>query len=98
MTDVPTGRGLLHSPAIHQPVQAAKLDAQVDGGIEWNWSPGQLGHWAGTETPVYAAKLDTRLGPMIRVYEFDRFNDTFFQVPRPTSADNPIMLRERVAL
>ena len=50
LTDVPTGRSLVHSPAIHQPVVAAKLDAQVDGGIEWNWSPGQLGHWAGACT------------------------------------------------
>jgi hypothetical protein len=54
-------------------VLAAKLDAQVDGGIEWNWSPGQLGHWAGTETDTYAAKLTTRMGPMVRIYEFDRF-------------------------
>lgn len=29
---------------------------------------------------MYAAKLATRKGPMIRIYEFDRFNETFFQV------------------
>eukprot|EP01079_Euglenida_sp_SAG-EU17-18_P000752 gene752-2523_t len=80
MTDLATGRPLLHSPAIHQPVMAAKLDAQVDGGIEWNYSPGQLGHWAGTEQDVYLARLDTPRGPLIRVYEYERFNGTYFQV------------------
>eukprot|EP00040_Diaphanoeca_grandis_P032638 m.198319 g.198319 ORF g.198319 m.198319 type:complete len:456 (+) comp32689_c0_seq5:544-1911(+) len=80
MTDVPTGRSLLHTPKIHQPIIAARLDAQVDGGIEWNWSPGKLGHWVGTEQDVYAAQLDTVKGPMVRVYEYDRWNQTVFQV------------------
>jgi hypothetical protein len=80
VTDLPSGRSLVHSPAIHQPVKAARLNAQVDGGIEWNWSPGKLGHWVGTESDVFAAKLETSKGPMVRVYEYDRWNGTYFQV------------------
>ena len=80
MTDVPSGRGLIHTPTIKQPVQTARLGAQQDGGIEWNWSPGMIGHWVGTQRDVFAAKLNTSLGPVLRVYEFDRWNETFFQV------------------
>lgn len=51
-----------------------------DGGIEWNYSPGILGHWVGTEDHVWAAKITTKLGDVLRIYEFDRFNATMFQV------------------
>ena len=80
MTDVPTGKSMLHSPNVRQAVQSARLSAQVDGGIEWNYMPGLLGHWVGTERDVWAAKLKTSKGPMLRIYEFDRFNETYFQV------------------
>eukprot|EP00038_Savillea_parva_P012091 m.202172 g.202172 ORF g.202172 m.202172 type:complete len:838 (-) comp21693_c0_seq1:299-2812(-) len=80
MTHVPTETSLLHSPVTRQPVQTSRLGAQVDGGIEWNWSPGELGHWVGTQRDVFAAKLNTSKGPMVRIYEWDRWNSTYFQV------------------
>lgn len=50
------------------------------GGSEWNWSPGIIGHSAFSETEVYLARLDTEKGPILRVYEFDRYNGTVWQV------------------
>lgn len=32
----------------HQPIPSSVRNGQVDGGIEWNWSPGMIGHWADT--------------------------------------------------
>jgi len=80
MRHLPTNASLLHSPDIRQPVQSSRLSAQVDGGIEWNYSPGLLGHWVGTQQDVWAARLHTSKGPMLRIYEFDRFNESYFQV------------------
>ena len=80
ITHVPTGRSMLHTPSTRQPIQSSRLGAQVDGGIEWNWSPGKLGHWVGTQVDVFAARVQTSLGPMVRVYEWDRWNETYFQV------------------
>ena len=80
MKHMKSGREMLHSPSVHQPITASVLNAQVDGGIEWNYSPGRLGHWVGTERDVWAAKLQTTKGPAVRVWEFDRVNETFFQV------------------
>ena len=80
MTHLPTNKSLLHSPTIRQPVQSSRLGAQVDGGIEWNWSPGKLGHWVGTQRDVHAARIDTKRGPVLRVFEFDRWNHSYFQV------------------
>ena len=80
MRHLPTNTSMLHSPAIRQPIQSSRLSAQVDGGIEWNYSPGVLGHWVGTQQDVWAARLQTSKGPMLRIYEFDRFNESYFQV------------------
>jgi hypothetical protein len=76
----PTGRDLLHTPSVVQPIIASVLNAQVDGGIEWNYSPGVLGHWVGTRDDVWAARVKTSRGDVLRIYEFDRFNETAFQV------------------
>jgi hypothetical protein len=78
-----TGRvtDLVHSPKTHQPVMASVRNAQVDGGIEWNWSPGLLGHWALTEDHVFAARMPAPWGgDVLRIYAFDRFNHTAMQV------------------
>lgn len=49
------------------------------GGIEINYSQ-YIGHSAFAERGLFAAKFDTEKGPVIRTYEFDRFNGTTFQV------------------
>ena len=73
-------RELLFANRAHQPANIGALKAWAAGGAEWNWSPGIIGHSAFSETQVYLAEVDTERGPMLRVYEFDRYNGTFWQV------------------
>jgi hypothetical protein len=73
-------RDMVYANRAHQPANIGALKAWVAGGIEWNWSPGIIGHSASTESPVWTAVIDTALGPVIRVYEYDRYNATTWQV------------------
>lgn len=70
---------LFHNRA-HQPANIGALKSWAAGGAEWNWSPGIIGHSAFSETQVFTGVLNTELGPMVRVYEFDRYNGTTWQV------------------
>ena len=70
---------LFNNPA-HQPANIGLRKAWTSGGCEWNWSPGIIGHGVFTESQVYMAKIKTDLGPILRVYEFDRLNHTVWQV------------------
>lgn len=71
---------LMYRPRAHQPANIAGLKAWAAGGCEWNWSPGITGHSAFSETRVYTAKMETKKGTVVRVYEFDRYNGTTWQV------------------
>jgi len=64
----------------HQPANIGTLHAWAAGGAEWNWSPGIIGHSVFSESDVYMAEIPTELGPIVRVYEFDRYNSTVWQV------------------
>ena len=68
-----------NNPA-HQPGNIGYLKAWSSGGAEWNWAPGFIGHSAFTESPVWTAVLPTKLGPVVRVWEYDRLNSTTWQV------------------
>jgi hypothetical protein len=50
------------------------------GGIEFNWSPGIIGHSVFAESPAWVAKVDTPRGPVVRVWEYDRRNSSVWQV------------------
>ena len=50
------------------------------GGVQWNWLPNMLGHAVFTQNPVYVARLKTERGDAIRLWEFDRWNATTWQV------------------
>lgn len=54
--------------------------AWTSGGIEWNYSPGIVGHSAFSDDDVHAALLETERGPLLRIWEFDRFNASVWQV------------------
>ena len=64
----------------HQPANIAVLKSWSSGGIEWNWSPGIIGHSAFAESPAYVGVLNTARGPVVRVWEYDRRNSSVFQV------------------
>lgn len=78
--DKKRGKDLLYNNRAHQPANIGALKSWAAGGAEWNWSPGIIGHSAFAETQVHMAKIDTEHGPMVRVYEFDRYNGTVWQV------------------
>lgn len=71
---------LLFANRAHQPANIGALKSWASGGSEWNWSPGIIGHSAFSETQTFLARVDTPRGPMLRVYEFDRYNGTVWQV------------------
>eukprot|EP00595_Chromulina_sp_UTEXLB2642_P002837 CAMPEP_0196761940 /NCGR_PEP_ID=MMETSP1095-20130614/1254_1 /TAXON_ID=96789 ORGANISM="Chromulina nebulosa, Strain UTEXLB2642" /NCGR_SAMPLE_ID=MMETSP1095 /ASSEMBLY_ACC=CAM_ASM_000446 /LENGTH=720 /DNA_ID=CAMNT_0042112063 /DNA_START=58 /DNA_END=2220 /DNA_ORIENTATION=- len=73
-------RDILYNNKAHQPANIGALKSWASGGAEWNWSPGIIGHSAFSETQVYLAKVETSRGPMLRVYEYDRYNGTTWQV------------------
>lgn len=73
-------RELLYANRAHQPANIGALKSWAAGGAEWNWSPGIIGHSAFSETEVFMTEVDTEEGPMARVYEYDRYNGTVWQV------------------
>jgi hypothetical protein len=73
-------RELIFANTAHQPANIGALKAWTSGGAEWNWSPGIIGHSAFTETTVWMQALNTSFGPIVRVYEYDRYNGTTWQV------------------
>ncbi|MES1908176.1 MAG: hypothetical protein MHM6MM_001159 [Cercozoa sp. M6MM] len=75
----------------HQPANIGSLGAWSAGGCEWNWAPGIFGHSAFSELPVYVAQLDTDMGPALRVYEFDRYNHTAWQVDLMLDDEEPLL-------
>ena len=74
------GRDWVFANPAHQPANIGARGAWVAGGLEFNWAPGYLGHSAFTEERVWAARLKTSRGDVVRVYEMDRYNGTVYQV------------------
>ena len=73
-------RQLFFNNPAHQPANIGYLKAWAAGGAEWNWSPGHVGHSTFSESPVWTAVLPSEMGPVVRVWEYDRLNGTVWQV------------------
>ena len=73
-------RETLYNNKVHQPANIGARKAWTAGGAEWNWSPGIIGHSAFTEQQIFLAEVDSVFGPSLRIYEFDRYNSTVWQV------------------
>ena len=73
-------KDILYNNRAHQPANIGALKAWAAGGAEWNWSPGIIGHSAFSESQTYLAEIDTVYGKALRVYEYDRYNSTVWQV------------------
>jgi hypothetical protein len=56
------------------------LKAWTSGGIEWNWSPGIIGHSVFSESPAFVGVVNSARGPVVRVWEYDRLNSSVWQV------------------
>lgn len=74
------GREFFFHNSAHQPANIGARGAWVAGGLEFNWAPGFLGHSAFTEERVWAAKLATERGDVVRIWEYDRYNGSVYQV------------------
>ncbi len=73
-----SGRDLVFRNPVFQPANLAALNAWFSGGIEWN---GLIpGHSPFTCAPVFAGVRDTPLGPILRLYEFDRIVEATWQI------------------
>ena len=59
-----------------------RAQAWTSGGIEFNWSPGIIGHSVFSESPAWVGVLQTGRGPVVRVWEYDRLNESVWQVRR----------------
>jgi len=86
LKDLATGRDLVFRNPVFQPANLASLNAWFSGGIEWN---GLIpGHSPFTCAPVFAGVRQTPLGPILRLYEFDRIVEGTWQIDLFLPADS----------
>ncbi|NYE96405.1 cell wall assembly regulator SMI1 [Psychromicrobium silvestre] len=79
LTDLASGKNLLHTPGQIQLGNLALRNAWFAGGVEWNI--GTRGHSPSTCSPLHAAKLTTPDGvEVLRMWEFDRLREVVFQI------------------
>ncbi|PZM11265.1 DUF5107 domain-containing protein [Rhizobium tubonense] len=71
-------RDLVFRNPVFQPANLAALGAWFSGGIEWN---GLIpGHTPFSCAPVFAERLETERGPILRLFEFDRVIEAAWQI------------------
>jgi len=82
LTHKATGAPLLLENPTHMPMNNGVRKPFASGGIEWNWGGGrgQIGHSVFSEEPAFVARVPNLEGDHVRVYEYDRFNGTLWQV------------------
>jgi hypothetical protein len=77
----PTGKDLLlNNPSGHFLTDGGNLRIATAQAIQWNWSPGLIGYSTFNQLPAYIAKVKTERGDVLRIYEWDRWNSTTWQV------------------
>lgn len=87
----PSGRDLLFANPVFQPGNLAVRGAWVTGGVEWNACV--YGHAPHTCSPLFAAAVeDEMLGPVLRMYEWDRSRGVPFQLDFLLPAGSPVLL------
>eukprot|EP00939_MAST-03C_sp_MAST-3C-sp1_P000462 g462.t1 len=91
------GRELFFKNPAHQPANIAYRKAWAAGGAEWNWSPGRIGHSAFSESPVHTAVMNSDLGKVIRVWEYDRLNGTVWQVDMLIDLDGVFWIHPKIS-
>jgi hypothetical protein len=72
------GRDLVHRSPRLRWANFGLTDAWFAGGIEWNL--GSTGHSAMSNQPMHSAVLDSPLGPVVRLWEWERTRDLVLQV------------------
>ena len=64
--------------------------------MQWNWMANEIGHAVFVQNAVYVARVETERGDVLRIWEFDRWNASTWQVrvvrgPRLASANHPAL-------
>jgi hypothetical protein len=90
LRDVVTGRDLVLANSRLQFANFALTDAWCAGGIEWNL--GSTGHAATTSRPVFAGRVETARGPVLRIWEWERTRDLVFSVDLLLASDRAALL------
>ncbi|MEO6020777.1 MAG: DUF5107 domain-containing protein [Knoellia sp.] len=72
------GRELVHRSPVLRWANFGLTDAWFAGGIEWNL--GSTGHSAMSSRPMHTAILHTPLGPVVRLWEWERTRDLVLQI------------------
>jgi hypothetical protein len=85
-----SGRELLHQNDFLQPVNIALRGAWFSGGVEWNI--GMRGHTAHTCSPLFAAKVESDYGDVLRLYEMERRKRTPYQIDFMLPKDSEFLL------
>ena len=78
LVDEASGRQLVHRNPRLRWANFGLTDAWFAGGIEWNL--GSTGHSAMSNLPMHAAVLDTPLGSVVRLWEWERTRDLVLQI------------------
>jgi hypothetical protein len=78
LADEVSGRELVHRNPRLRWANFGLTDAWFAGGIEWNL--GSTGHSTTSNLPVHAAILDTPLGSVVRLWEWERTRDLVLQI------------------
>ena len=73
LVDEASGRELVHRNPRLRWANFGLTDAWFAGGIEWNL--GSTGHSTTSNLPVHAAILDTTLGSVVRLWDWERTRD-----------------------
>lgn len=76
--DLADGRELVHVNPRLRWANFGLTDAWFAGGIEWNL--GSTGHGTTSNRPMHAAIIETPLGPVVRLWEWERTRDLILQV------------------
>ena len=87
-------RELLCRKPVFQPANLAIRNAWFSGGIEWNL--GLFGHAFTTCSPLFAATFMSVDGsPGLRLYEFERCTQLFWQIDFTLPSDSPWLIALR---
>lgn len=78
LLDKRSGRDLLYTNDCLRPSNLALRNAWFSGGVEWNC--GVIGHCPYTMDRVFAARLDTPEGPVLRMYAYERVRGVVYQM------------------
>ena len=78
LTDKVSGREVVYVNDVLRPSNLAVRGAWFSGGVEWNM--GVIGHTPLTMDRIFAARLDSSAGPVLRMYGYERSSGAVYQM------------------